>query len=231
MNQDSHILVVADQEKRNVRKGWSDSILLGYMARRLHLALRQVEQTRSPRRTPFRVYRLQERGERTHRIAIYQPEHLRLQNPLAFVGFRSARQKQLRPSIIQAIQHTDKKLVEELAGAPGILSYSSFELRNGDWCNLVLLSDDSAKMHMKKSETHTYAAFHLAHAYYDWIRLHNGIMSEGLDHMEMQLLKTRYYTFHPGRQKPSIRECIYEPPYRPFQHQTSNGDAPDIWRC
>src|SRR5215472_15100130 len=129
MNQDSHTLVAVVQEKSDVRKGWSDIILLRYMARRLHLTLRQLEQSRSQRLTPFQVYTLQERGERTHRIAIYQAEHLRLQSPLAFVGFRSARQKQLHLSIVQAIQQTDKKLVEELAGAPGVLSYSSFELR------------------------------------------------------------------------------------------------------
>jgi DMSO/TMAO reductase YedYZ molybdopterin-dependent catalytic subunit len=201
------------QDKSDVRKGLSDIILLRYMARRLHLTLRQFEQSSSLRRTRFQVYKLQERGDRMHRIAIYQAENLRLQSPLSFVGFISARKTQLRPSIVQAIQQTDKKLVEELAGAPGVLSYSSFELRNGDWCNLVLLSDAGAKMHIKGSETHKYAAYHLAHSYYDWIRLHNGIMPEGLDHMEMQLLKTRYYTLQPGQQKPSIREYIYEPPY------------------
>jgi hypothetical protein len=152
-------------------------------------------------------------------------ENLCLQKPLAFVGFRSARQKQLRPSIVQAIQRTDKQLVEELADASWVLSYSSFELRNGDWCNLVLLNDDGAKMRIKGSETHTYAAYHLAQAYYEWIRLHQGIMPEGLDHIEMQLLKTRYYTFQPGQRTPSIRECIYEPPYRPFPHLSSKGDA------
>lgn len=213
MNQDSHTLLATAQDKSDVRKGLSDIILLRYMARRLHLTLRQFEQSSSLRRTRFQVYKLQERGDRMHRIAIYQAENLRLQSPLSFVGFISARKKQLRPSIVQAIQQTDKKLVEELAGAPGVLSYSSFELRNGDWCNLVLLSDAGAKMHIKGSETHKYAAYHLAHSYYDWIRLHNGIMPEGLDHVEMQLLKTRYYTFQPGQQKPSIRECIYEPPY------------------
>jgi hypothetical protein len=165
------------------------------------------------RRTRFQVYNVQERGGRTHRIAIYQAEKLRLQEPFSFVGFLSARQKPLRPSIIQAIQQADKKLVEELVGAPGVLSYSSFELRNGNWCNLVLLSHADAKMSIKASETHKYAAYHLAHSYYEWIRLHNGVMPEGLDHMEMQLLKTNYYTFQPGQQRPSIREFTYEIPY------------------
>src|SRR2546426_481732 len=83
-----------------------------------------------------------------------------------------------------------------------VLRYSSLELRNGDWCNLVLLSDAGAKTHIKGSEMHKYAAYHLAHSYYEWIRLHNGVMPEGLDHMEMQLQKTKYYTFQAGQQRP-----------------------------
>src|SRR6202043_359578 len=125
---------------------------------------------------------------------------------LAFVGFLSGRQKRLRPSILSAIKRTDKRLVMELADVSGILSYSSLELRNGDWCNLVVLTDASAKRHITGSQTHQHAAYLLAQAYYAWIRLHSGVMPEGLDHMEMQLLKTRYYTFHPGQTKPSIRE-------------------------
>ena len=61
---------------------------------------------------------------------------------------------------------------------------------------------------------HKYAAYRLAHSYYEWIRLHNGVMPEGLDHMEMQLQKTKYYTFQAGQQRPSIREFIYELPCR-----------------
>ena len=74
--------------------------------------------------------------------------------------------------------------------------------------NLVLLSDAEAKTYIKGSEMHKYAAYRLAHSYYEWIRLHNGVMPEGLDHMEMQLQKTKYYTFQAGQQRPSIREFI-----------------------
>ena len=95
----------------------------------LHLTLHQLDQPDSLRRTRSQVYKLQERGGRTHRIAIYQPEKLLTQVPLSFVGFISARQKLLRPSIIQAIQRADKRLVEELAGAPGQVA----ELHEGLW--------------------------------------------------------------------------------------------------
>jgi len=103
MNQDSHMLMATMQEMSDVSKGKLDIIVLRYMARRLHLTLHQLDQPDSLRRTRSQVYKLQERGGRTHRIAIYQPEKLLAQVPLSFVGFISARQKLLRPSIIQAI--------------------------------------------------------------------------------------------------------------------------------
>jgi hypothetical protein len=67
-----------------------------------------------------------------HRLAIYQPEALLVQRPLSFVGFISGKQKHLRPCVAQAIQRADQKLVEELADAPGILSYTSLQLQNGN---------------------------------------------------------------------------------------------------
>lgn len=211
MNQNSQLLIAAtceEQEDIAVVKGKLDSIILRYMARRLALTLLQLDSHDLSRSTRPLIYKLQERHGRTHRIAIYRPQELLAGTPLSFVGFISKKQKSLHPSILKKIQMADKKLVEELAEAPGILSYSSLELRNGDWCNLVLLKNASAKIYLKNSETHKHAAYHLAHSYYKWIRLHNGVMPEGLDHMEMQLQKTKYYTFKAQHARPTIREFI-----------------------
>lgn len=209
MSESRGILTTCEPESRILRKAKLDGMLLGYMARRLQLTLNQLEIFDASRRASPLVYHLQERRGQTHRIALYHPEALLMQAPLAFVGFLSARQKQLCPSILHAIKRTDKRLVMELADVPGILSYSSLELRNGDWCNLVVLTDASVKRHIMGSQTHQYAAYLLAQAYYVWIRLHSGVMPEGLDHMEMRLLKTKYYTFRPGQARPSIQELAY----------------------
>src|SRR5438067_12986799 len=97
------MLMANSQEMSHVSKGKLDIIVLRYIPHRLHLTLHQLDPPASLRRTRSQVYKLQERGGRTHRIAIYQPEKLLAQVPLSFVGFISARQKLLRPSIIQAI--------------------------------------------------------------------------------------------------------------------------------
>jgi hypothetical protein len=209
MNESNSMVTEDEPESTVLKKAKLDGILLGYMARRLQLTLDQLEKSGGLRRNLPLIYHVQERRRQMHRIAFYHPEYLLTQAPLAFVGFLSARQKPLRPSILNAIKRTDKRLVMELANAPGILSYSSLELRNGDWCNLVVLTDAGAKRQITGSQTHYYAAYMLAQTYYAWIRLHSGVMPVGLDHMEMRLLKTKYYTFHPGQPKPAIQELAY----------------------
>ena len=192
-----------------VKKGKLDLIVLRYMARRLHLILQQLD-TPIPiiSNRPF-IYHLPERYGRTHRIAIYKYQELLFRSDFTFVGFISHKQKNLQPHIIAEIEATDQKLVNELVGNPGILSYSSLELRNGDWCNLVVMNNANAKTHLKNTKTHVYAAHQLAGHYYEWIRLHNGIMPEGLDHTEMHLQKTKHYSFIATHQRPAIREESY----------------------
>lgn len=198
-----------EQVKIDERKAHLDLIILKYMARRLHLTLRQLDQSERPLPEQPLLHQLQERRGRNHRIVIYRQQELFQKRSFAFVGFMSKRKGCLQPSVVEEIQQADQKLVAELVHAPSILSYSSLELLHGDWCNLVVLADSGAKIQIKHSETHTHAAYHLARDYYEWIRLHSGTMPEGLDYREMRLLKTKYYTFHPDQQKPSIRERAY----------------------
>ncbi len=192
-----------------IRKERSDLTVLRYMARRLHLMIQRFEQEATCTHPEPALYLGQERRGHMHRIVIYRQQELLLKVPLTFVGFISKRKEHLAPSILEKIQMADGRMVEELVGAPGILSYSSLELPHGNWCNLVIMNDTSIKSFIKNTETHTYASQHLARSYYEWIRLHHGMLPEGLDPMEMRLLKTRHYTYHADSQKPHIEEQHY----------------------
>jgi hypothetical protein len=192
-----------------VKKGKLDLIVLRYMARRLHLTLHQLDaRILTISDQPF-IYHLPERYRRTHRIAIYKYQELLFRSNFTFVGFISHKQKDLQPHIIAEIAATDHKLVNELVSNPDILSYSSLELRNGDWCHLVVMNNANAKTHLKNTKTHAYPALQPADHSYEWIRLHNGIMPEGLDHTEMHLQKTRHYSFTATLQRPTIPERSY----------------------
>lgn len=191
-----------------ISKSRLDLTVLRYMARKVHVTLKLLDQPATALQ-PL-LYCSDERHGRTQRIVIYNYWELLLNKSVAFVGFISRRQKPINAAVIAEIHQVDKQLVAELINSPGILSYSSLELRTGSWYNLVLLSDTAAKAHIKNSTTHAYAAYQLAPRYYEWIRLHQGVLPQGLAQEDMQLLKTKYYTFQVLPSKPAIRERSYD---------------------
>jgi len=188
-------------------KGTSDLLVLKYIRQRMRLTLHQLEPCVASQR-PI-LYNFQERHGRFHRIALYNCQELFQRPTLAFVGFISRKQKELDASIVDDIHRIDAQLVAEMVNNPGILGYSSLELRTGIWCNLVLMENIEAKQQVLRTETHAHAAYQLAPRYYEWIRLHTGIMPHGLFHDEMKALRTRFYTVQVAQQKPVIREHTY----------------------
>lgn len=194
------------QKHPTVRKERTDLVILKYMAQRLYATLEQSYRGESLIPHEPSMYQGHEHHGRHHRIVIYQQWELFQKRPFTFVGFISKRKKFLLPSVVDEIQQTDQKMVTELIQIPSILSYSSLELPSDNWCNLVVLANVSAKRQIKENETHLYAVHSLSPAYYEWIRLHTGIMPQGLDHMEMHLLKTKYYTFPSDMERPFLWE-------------------------
>jgi len=185
-----------------------DLVILRYMTQRIYVTLYLLDEPVDPSQ-PL-LYYAEEGRKHTHRIAIYRPEELQQNSNLEFVGFISAKLKPGRPQVIKEIRAVDKRLIVEFISTPGLLSYSSLELRDGRWCNLVLFSGSETKVHIRNSETHAYAAYQLSPRYYDWVRIHNGIMPGGLARNEIVLQKTKYYQFHGPHEKPTMRELNYE---------------------
>ena len=190
-----------------ISKGTSDLLVLKYMRQRVRLTLHQLEPCVAAQR-PI-VYNFQERHGRIHRVALYNCQELAHRPSLTFVGFISRKQSELDATILDEIHKVDGQLVAEMVNNAGVLGYSSLELRTGIWCNLVLMEDIEAKQQVLRTETHAHAAYQLSPRYYEWIRLHTGIMPHGLFSDEMKALHTRYYTFQTAQQKPVIRERTY----------------------
>ncbi len=211
MNKDSYLNLSETLEERslpNSEENEQDIVLLRYMAQRIYITLYLLDEPTDASQ-PL-LYYSEEGHKHTHRIAIYKPHELLVNNKLDFVGFISRKQQPGDQQVIEEIRGVDKKLIVELINTPGLMSYSSLELRDGRWCNLVLFSGAETKMHIRNSEMHTYAAYQLSPRYYDWIRLHNGIMPTGLARNEMLLQKTKYYQFVGPHEKPTIQELTYE---------------------
>jgi len=83
----------------------------------------------------------------------------------------------------------------ELAKIPTLLRYVSLQLADGNWYNLVVFSQESAKRDILTTSLHHHAAYDLAPHYYQWIRLHHGIIQQEDTALELMLHTTRYYTF------------------------------------
>lgn len=184
-----------------------DILVLQYMRRRVLLTLNHFKPCDSLQH-PI-VYNFRERHGRIHRIALYKCQELLQHSNIAFVGFISRKKELLDASIIDEIHAVDKALVVEMADNPGILSYSSLELRTGIWFNLVLMKASDAKNQVLRTETHAYAAYQLSPRYYKWIRLHKGVMPCGLAYDMMSIIHTRYYTFSHAQSQPLIQEHSY----------------------
>lgn len=197
-----------------VSKGKLDLLVLNYMAQRVHTVLRYVDGSQNHyAHTEPLLYMFRERHARTHRIVLYRTYEQFPKTNLLFVGFISKKRQPLSTGIVKDIHDVDKKLLEELLHNPGILSYSSLEFRNGNWCNLVLFNNIDGQVHIRQTETHAYAARQLAPLYYEWIRLHNGIVVDGLARRTFVLQKTRHYIFSEPDTRPLIHEITYSNSY------------------
>lgn len=196
-----------DVTNRQVNRGRVDLLVLRYMAQKVRIMLHGPDRPLNAAIPTF--YSLEERKRRTHRIAIYDSQTLLQDTDLSFVGFVSGRRQGLDPFIVEELERADRVMLTELAHVPGLLSYSSMELRTRTWYNLVLMSSLDAKSHLKSVEMHRYASYQLAPHYYEWIRLHNGSMVGGLASHALHLRNTKYYTFPNIGQRPTVRELVY----------------------
>lgn len=190
----------------DVSKSRLDLVVLRHMARKVYLTLKLPEQSATTLQ-PLTYFSDEHRG-RYHRIIIYNREAL-LNKNLVFVAFISARKQTVSATLMTEMSQTDDQLVTELVNTPGLLGYSSLELRPTNWYNLVLFSDASARALVKESPTHAHGAYQLAPHYYEWVRLHNGVLPKGLAQGDMQLLKTKYLAFQQPLE-PIIREYSHE---------------------
>ncbi len=191
----------------NVHKRKIDLLVLRHIAQQLRLTLHTIEQplTDNP---PF-LYTSTERHCCSHRIAIYDPLQLLQNKPLAFVGFVSGRRVDKDSTVSQELHAVDDQMLAELAHVPGLLAYSSMEMRTGRWYNLVVLQNLDVKTHFRHITMHQYAAYKLAPRAYDWIRIHSGILPAGLLGIEMDVLKTKHYVYRHTDNSVSMCEVIY----------------------
>ena len=132
-------------------------------------------------------------GDKGVRVVVCNRPALLEDKPRLVVGFFGHRRPDLDTTILNAV---DDDLIHEFPLHTGLLSYSSFELDDGNYVNVVLLQGPAAKDHWRTSPRHAYAVRELAPDFYACIRLQNAILPKGLSSPEeMQLVATKYYDY------------------------------------
>jgi hypothetical protein len=133
---------------------------------------------------------------RAHRAILCDERRLGDGRDLTWVGFFAAKRRDRDSAPLTVM---DDELIGEFPAHPGVLSYSSLELADGDWGNLILLDGDAAREHWRVSARHAYAAGELAPRHYTDVRLHQGLLPGGVrGGVDPILRRTKYYDYRTG---------------------------------
>lgn len=129
-----------------------------------------------------------------HRIVLYHPDAIRTAASLGAVGFCGFRADNLPDSIVAEINHLDNLLLDELLQYPDVLSYSTLRMPDANYVNLVLLRDLAAIDVWRGSPVHRHAAEVVSPRFYKHVRLHNGVLPQGIA-SAFAPTSTKYYDF------------------------------------
>lgn len=106
-----------------------------------------------------------------------------------------------------ALEEANVELVLEFKHYPGILSYSSMELVDGNWANLVLHDKPEAREYWRASHRHAEAAQKLSPQFYRSVRIHNGVLPRGVAGAgSMFIQRTKYWDFA----RPTVWQAVRE---------------------
>jgi hypothetical protein len=167
-----------------------DAVTLRIMLARLYAQISKA--TGTPAQLPSTLY-LPEPDGRQHRVVVLNEGALRIGGQLPFVGFFGRKRASVDADMLDTL---DAELIEELRHNPHMLSYSSLELPDGSWGNLVIMRSPQGAVDWASSARHAHAAYTIAPACYLTIRLHSGVLIlNGPPHGELQIRRTKHFDY------------------------------------
>lgn len=144
---------------------------------------------------------------RYHRFFVPRPTVLSQAKDIYLVGFFSHKQA---GAALDHFGDLDNRLIEQLPRFQEILSYSTMALPDGDFGNLVLLSDEEVKLKWMQGNIHS-RAVELSPAYYQFVRINNGMLPEGIMQPDsLKITRVKYYDFEQDPPWKAIRELIQD---------------------
>ena len=180
-----------------------DREVLVHMAGQASLVLEKQVDSLGENRTVF----IKESDGRYHRFFVPRPKILAGAKNIYLVGFFSHKQAGAAPNHFGDL---DDQLIEQLPTFQEILSYSTMALPEGDFGNLVLLSDEEVKLRWMQGEIHSQAVA-LSPAYYQYVRINNGLLPGGVMQPDLlEITRVKYYDFEQDPSWKAVRELTQD---------------------
>lgn len=138
------------------------------------------------------------------RTVMCDPESLRCTEDLQMVGFFGDRRERADQD---AIDMSEFDLIDEFRNYPGILSYSSIELVDHYWANLVVHRAPTDREAWRSSAAHRQAVDEVAPQAYHSVRIHNGCIRGGVSGSKTVLIQvTKYWDYDVSPTWSAVRE-------------------------
>lgn len=127
------------------------------------------------------------------RTVVCDPDGLRNDADVQIVGFFGDRREAADKPTIEA---SEIELIGEFPNYPGIVSYSSVELVDGYWANLVVHRSPDDREAWRGSAAHVDAVDRVAPIAYHGVRIHNGCIPHGVPgHRTVVIESTKYWDY------------------------------------
>lgn len=152
----------------------ADLALLNYLLQDLRALVRQAS-AGDVELAPFQTITWNVHGL-ARRTVVCDPASLLAEADVRMVGFLGHRRSTEEAKIVDA---TELAVIGEFRNYPGILSYSSIELIDHQWANLVVHADTTDPERWRRCPVHIRAAETLAPRVYHSVRIHNGRIHRG----------------------------------------------------
>lgn len=128
------------------------------------------------------------------RTVICDPLGLAKHGDVHIVGFFGERRGD--PVTQARINRLERALLTEFRSHPGVLSYSSIELVDDYWANLVVHRANDDREHWRNGAVHREAAEDASPQHYRSVRIHHGVLAEGVCWSNsIRLLRTKYWDY------------------------------------
>ncbi len=179
-----------------------DQQLLAYMLEDLRATLGEMAEG-AITVTPFETIEWTVSGLR-RKMIVCDPMRIMKRSKACIVGFFGERNhdRDWTP-----LEEANADIVLEFRDYPGILSYTSIELADGNWANLVIhdLPDDRERW--RSSQRHAQVASAMSPLYYRNVRIHNGHIPGGvMGGRSIVIERTKYWDYRSKSVWQAVRE-------------------------